>query len=257
MAEVLVGYTGFVGSNLLRQHPFEWLYNSKNIQDIHGQSFSLLVWSGTRAEKWKANQAPEADKAHIDELIEHLHRVAADVAVLISTVDVYPDPQEVDERIDVSQLANHVYGYNRARLETFFREHFAKHLIVRLPALYGQGLKKNIVFDFLNDNETYKIDSRGMFQFYNLDWLWADIQRCLKENLDCVNLATEPVSVEEVVRYAFGRSFKNEVLPKAAEYDFKSIHSRQWGRDDGYLYSKQDVLEGLKAFVGHYPRKEA
>jgi len=257
MPEGVVGYTGFVGSNLLRQHPFEQLYNSKNIQHIRGQRFSLLVWSGTRAEKWKANQEPEADTAHIDELIGHLHGVSADLAVLISTVDVYPNPQGVDERTDVSQLENHTYGHNRGRLEAFFREQFSKHLIVRLPALYGQGLKKNIVFDFLNDNETHKIDSRSVFQFYNLDWIWADIQRCLKEGLDCINFTTEPVSVEEVVRYAFGRNFKNEVLPKAVEYDFKTIHSQLWGRYDGYLYSKQDVLAGLRAFVGQYTRKEA
>jgi dTDP-4-dehydrorhamnose reductase len=256
MAEALVGYTGFVGSNLLRQHAFDRLYNSRDIQDIHGQSFSLLVWSGTRAEKWRANQNPEADKTHVDELIEHLRRVSTDVAVLISTVDVYPDPRGFDERTDVSLLGNHPYGYNRARLEAFFREHFSKHLIVRLPALYGQGLKKNIVFDLLNDNETHKIDSRGVFQFYNVDWIWADIQRCLKEGLYCVNFTTEPVAVEEVTRFAFGRSFKNEILLKFAEYDFKSIHSQLWGRHDGYLHSKQDVLEGLKAFVSHYSRKE-
>ena len=48
----LIGNTGFVGGNLLRQQPFDALFNSKNIDDIAGRSFDLVVCAGVRAEKW-------------------------------------------------------------------------------------------------------------------------------------------------------------------------------------------------------------
>ena len=56
----LIGYTGFVGSNLLRQRPFDACFNSSNIDQIAGRSFDLVVCCGARAEKWKANADPEA-----------------------------------------------------------------------------------------------------------------------------------------------------------------------------------------------------
>ena len=39
------------------------------------------------------------------------------------------------------------YGRNRLQLEQWVREDFNDALIVRLPALYGVGLKKNFLFD--------------------------------------------------------------------------------------------------------------
>ena len=37
-ASALIGYTGFVGSNLLRQRAFDATFNSKNIEQISGRS---------------------------------------------------------------------------------------------------------------------------------------------------------------------------------------------------------------------------
>mgnify|MGYP002224763577 CR=1 FL=1 len=39
------------------------------------------------------------------------------------------------------------YGRNRLQLERWVREDYPNALIVRLPALYGIGLKKNFLFD--------------------------------------------------------------------------------------------------------------
>ena len=39
------------------------------------------------------------------------------------------------------------YGRNRLQLERWVREDFPAALIVRLPALYGKGLKKNCLYD--------------------------------------------------------------------------------------------------------------
>ena len=41
MKNCLIGYTGFVGSNLNSQAQFENLYNSKNIDTIENQEFDF------------------------------------------------------------------------------------------------------------------------------------------------------------------------------------------------------------------------
>src|SRR5471032_1906206 len=97
MRTALIGHTGFVGSNLLRQARFDATYNSSNIEAIAGEEFDLLVCAGVRAEKWIANANPAADRGGIDRLIQALTTVKARRAILISSVDVFITPIEVDE----------------------------------------------------------------------------------------------------------------------------------------------------------------
>lgn len=45
----LIGHTGFVGSNLREQHEFDVFFNSRNIEEIKGGEFDLLVCAGVNA----------------------------------------------------------------------------------------------------------------------------------------------------------------------------------------------------------------
>ena len=59
----LVGYTGFVGSNIYEKGRanIDKVYNSSNISEAFGTHPDLLIYSGLRAEKYLANNAPEKD----------------------------------------------------------------------------------------------------------------------------------------------------------------------------------------------------
>jgi hypothetical protein len=61
MKKAIVGYTGFVGSNIYASGDFDGAYNTKNIQDAFGTCPDLLVYAGMRAEKFLANADPERD----------------------------------------------------------------------------------------------------------------------------------------------------------------------------------------------------
>ena len=93
----LIGVTGFVGGNLQQQMAFDAGFHSRNIDTMAGGDYSLVVCAGAPAEKWRANQAPEADQASLARLTAALEQVQADRVVLVSTVDVYPSPVAVDE----------------------------------------------------------------------------------------------------------------------------------------------------------------
>ena len=146
----LVGYTGFVGSNLFASGSFELGFNSKNIQDAYGLKPDLLVYAGLRAEKYLANNFPEKDFALIEEAERNMERICPQRLVLISTVDVYKDPVEVDEDTEIATDGLHAYGYNRFLLEEWVREHDPNALIVRLPGLFGKNLKKNFIYDYIH-----------------------------------------------------------------------------------------------------------
>ncbi len=192
MKAALIGHTGFVGGNLLREYPFAGRYHSANIDKIAGAHFDLVVCAGAPAAKWKANQDPLADRANLGRLMAALERLKTQRFVHISTVDVYGQANGVDE--DCLPAGATAYGRHRLELEQFVSERFHA-LIVRLPALFGPGLKKNAIYDLMNNNQIEKIDSRSVFQFYNVRHLWRDIRIAAGAKLSLVHLATEPVSM--------------------------------------------------------------
>lgn len=251
-ATALIGYTGFVGGNIKNQNTFDDLYNSQNIGDIEGKEYDLVVSAANRAEMWRINQEPEKDLAEINEYIEHIKKVKIKKLVLISTVGVYKNPNGADEDTPIETEGLTPYGKNRYYLEQFCRDNFDT-TIVRLPGLFGEGLKKNVIFDLLHNNNVDKIHKDGVYQYYNLGNIWKDITTALDNDLPLVNLATPPVSTEEVARYAFDMDFTNipaDVTP--AYWDMHSKYSATYGGEDDYLYSKQQELDDIKAFVKTY-----
>lgn len=254
MADALIGYSGFVGSTLLRQRSFEGLFRANNVHEIEGQSFNLMVGAGAPAQKWIANKDPEGDALKIKGLIRHLQGVRSKTFVLISTVDVFKNPVAVDESSPVDEDGLHAYGLNRRALEKFVQGHFERSLIVRLPGLVGPGLRKNVIFDFLNDNNLATIDSRGVFQFYPMVNLWQDIQTALDAGLDLLHLTAEPISVADVSRLGFGRRFEQAVAPTAGRYDMRSRHAALFGGQGAYQYSARETVQAVRAYAQTEPK---
>jgi hypothetical protein len=249
MKTALIGYTGFVGSNINAQNTFSDTYNTSNIEAIEGQSYDLVVSAANGAEMWRINQEPEKDRAQIEGFIERIKTVKIKKLVLISTVGVYKHPIDVDEDtpIDIDGLPP--YGVNRYYLEQFCADNFDA-LIVRLPGLFGPGLKKNVIYDLLHDNNVDRIHRGGLYQYYNLANIWKDIEIALDNNISLINFATEPVRTDAIAKEAFGIDFTNEpegVTP--ASFDMRSKHAKLYGPSDNYLYSKKQELDDIKAFV--------
>lgn len=244
----LIGHTGFVGGSLARQREFQSRYNSANIDEIVGKSFDTIVCAGVKAEKWRANLDPVADMASIDRLWNALRQAKTRKLILISTIDVYPDPVGVDEATAIDPANSQPYGRHRYELEARARDHFDT-LVIRLPGLFGRGLKKNALYDMLHSHETDRIDSRGVFQFYDIERLAGDIDTAMQNDIQLLNVATGPLSIEEISRDCYGSEFVNHVVDKPARYDMRSINADAFGGSDGYLLSASEVKARLRSWV--------
>lgn len=301
--KILVGYTGFVGSNLVNQTQFDAVFNTLNINDAFESCPDLLIYAGIRAEKFLANTEPERDFNIILNAIENIQKIKPKRIVLISTVDVYPNPISVDEYTSIDDEEGQAYGKNRHYLEKWVEQNFTDYLIVRLPALFGKNLKKNFIYDLIHivpsmlseikflelstkhdwltkyytkqENMFYKLtilsddeknnlkekfleinfsalnftDSRAIFQFYNLNNLWDDINLALVNGIKKLNLATEPISANEIYTSIFNKNFENEILANPPHYDFYSIHSKKFGSSDKYVREKGEVLKDIENFI--------
>ena len=146
----LIGYTGFVGGALMRQAMFSACYNSANIAAIEGQAFGTLVCAAAPGSMLEANRAPDRDAAQIDALIARLATARAERFVLISSIAVLADFAGGDDEATQSFQQELAYGRHRRALEAFVEDHCPGSLIIRLPALFGHGLRKNFLFDLMN-----------------------------------------------------------------------------------------------------------
>lgn len=254
MSNALIGFSGFVGSTLLKQAHFESLYRSTNIGEITGKPFDTVVCAGAPAQKWIANREPEVDQQKIEALIEHLKSMTCKTFVLISTVDVFKNPLGVDEGTSIEESGLHAYGMHRRLLEKFVESHFPHHLIVRLPGLVGPGLRKNVIFDFLNDNNLHVIDSRAIFQFYPMVNLWFDIQVALNAGLKLVHLTAEPISMADVSIQGFGNPFEQTQINSPAVYDMRTRHAQIFDATGHYQYSRRETIQAVRAYAQSEPR---
>ena len=253
MSDALIGYTGFVGSTLLKQHSFECRFRSVNIDEIKGHKFDMVVCAAAPAQKWIANREPDADRQTIEGLITHLRTIKCKTFVLISTVDVFKIPVGVNEDTLVVETDLQPYGLHRRLLEKFVESHFPNHLIVRLPGLVGPGLRKNVIFDFLNNNNLHAIESRGLFQFYPMVNLWFDIQTALRVGLKLVHFTAEPLRVAELSAAGFGETFNQILAGSPAIYDFQSKYVNVFGGHGVYQYSKREAIQAIRAYAQSEP----
>jgi len=251
VSSALLGYTGFVGTTLRGQTTFDALYNSQNISDIRGKQYQLIVCAAAPAAKWKANQDPEEDRANLLVLMEHLRHVEADQFVLISTVDVFKMPPPADENTPVDPNRIDAYGRNRYELEQFVLTQFSDVYIVRLPGLFGAGLRKNFLYDMIHRGSSEWTHADSTFQFYNMANLWSDLQNVLhaRPAIHLIHFATEPVSAREIARHSFGVEYNHQTANPPVFYDMQTIHAKLWGKSGRYIATADEICKQIHAFA--------
>lgn len=245
----LIGHTGFVGTNLASREDYTHFYNSANGSEMRGKTFNEVVCAGVSAIKWLANKNPSQDWQNIRQLIENLAQIKTRRFVLISTVDVYQSPQNVTE-INPADLDGSAYGSHRARLEAFVIEKFSDCLIVRLPALYGEKLKKNALYDLINDNMVESIDPYASFQWYDVRRLAADIRLISESNVRIINICAEPIPMHEIGDKFFpGKLRTSAAVSSSMRYDVRTQHAKLLGGEGLYHFSSDQVLSGIQSYL--------
>ncbi|HYX95444.1 MAG TPA: hypothetical protein VE823_10280 [Geodermatophilus sp.] len=244
----LVGWTGFVGGALDARIAPVARFRSTDVDQLPAADVDEVVCAGAPAEKWRANAEPEADRAGIHRLVDALDGSRAGSCVLVSTVDVFADSRGVDETTPADTAQEQAYGRHRAELEEFVRRRFDDVLVVRLPGMYGPGLKKNLVYDLIHQPGARFAHQDSSFQFYDVRDLWGHVLLARDAGLSVVNLATEPVTSAQVARECFGVDYRCDDRPQVA-YDLRTAHAGALaGREGPYLRSADEVLTGIRSW---------
>ena len=246
----IIGHTGFVGSNLIKSMKFDYMYNTKNISQISEHEYNLLVCSGIPSLKWYANKYPKEDLENIDKLIECLDDVNCENFVLISTIDVYEETFNNQSHVKCSEN-HHSYGRNRHHAEIELKKIFGDKLVIlRLPAVFGNNLKKNVLYDLMN-NELYgRLNLCDKYQWYDVRELWKDIDFVLKDKFKFfveLNLFSEPIVLKEIVDKFFPNIDSSKLYydcDDAIKYDLTTNYFI-----NNYWYCKNTVFRKMKNYL--------
>lgn len=274
----ILGHTGFVGSHLREAYPRAALYNSTNLDrlatDVETDPFSsldLVFCTCVPAVKWMAQAHPEQDWDALQRIQEAIAclRGRCRRFVLISTIDVHNHALEGQREDTVVQetTSQEPYGRHRYAMERWCLEHITgvgpvgpaaregketTVTIVRLPALFGIGLKKNIVFDMLHRQRLDTIQPDSVFQWYDLAWLVEDIRWILERDISVAHLYPDPLRTEDLVARVFPEHLEavrshaqsaGSGAAAAARYNHRTLYPERFAR------STEQVLEAMARFV--------
>ncbi len=246
LMKVLVGDTGLIGSVLQQSANFDATFNSSNIHELPeianmpGQVDELYL-ACLPATKWLVNQDPAKDFNNILSIVDVLTQVWATKVILISTIDIYQSDDCGGNESCWTHFGPLSYGSNRLLFETLVQDTLAFNTcIVRLPAVFHPLIKKNILFDLLNDHNVDQINGNSAYQWYPLKRLWRDIQE-VKGN-EVINLFPPPIETLEII----DKFFPNAEISSGERisYDYRTMATKS-----GYWLSKEEVMDEMEAFI--------
>lgn len=224
---------GFVGTNLVTQLCTTVscdvkAYDSKSINWIGEHHYDTVFCAAPSADKWLANARPRDDYELIEKFERQLRFVKCDEFIHLSTIDAGNYGSEL-----------YSYGRNRFALEQFVIYRFAAS-VIRLPGLFGPGLKKNLLFDIKYNQDYLKnFNLKSTYQFYNINKLLSDVL-IRKIPGQVVTFVNPPLSVKEIMP---------KHLLKKHKFNGGMITYDQMGEKEPYLSSKKAVLREVKEFL--------
>jgi hypothetical protein len=132
-------------------------------------------------------------------------------------------------------------------VEEWIRDRFENACVLRLPGLFGPGLKKNVIYDMMHENGLEKVHPDGVFQYYDTRQLAVDMETAWNQHISLLNLSSVPIATHEIRDRFFPDKKLGGTGPAPAGYDMRSLHASHWQKNvdmttSGYLYQKEEVL---------------
>jgi hypothetical protein len=246
--KILIGNTGLIGQTLKEKINFDFEYNSKTIRDYSPPNGCDLYLSCLPSTKWMVNKDTKTDIETVIGIIKSIGNMTYKNIYLISTIDVYENsPIGSDEEFD-PVFKNFSYGSNRYLFEKMVVKHlnYENVKIFRLPALFSKNIKKNILYDLVNNNNVHMVNKNSSFQWYNLNDLVNDINFYEEKypNDIIINLFTEPLDSKEIINLFPEHKEKVSYLDNRIKYDYKTKYS-----STGYIKTKEIILTQIKNLI--------
>ena len=234
----ILGGEGFIGSAFVRyckNNSINFIsINKKNYKDFIGSRCDILINANGNSKKYLAQQDEMFD---FDASTRSVKRSLVDFIfnkyVYLSASDVYSNTGLLSKthekfKIDVKKISN--YGFHKYLAELCVIHGAKNWLIFRLGGFVGANLKKNPVFDIVN-NKNLQVHENSKFQFMETDKTAEIVFKMIKKNLlnEIFNLVGNGnIKVKEIYEIANKQPLKNHEIKDRFNYNVSNKKIRKF-----------------------------
>ena len=186
----IIGYKGFVGSEISKVSSKKKKFNLiklKRSDDIEKgiNSSDIVIHVANPAKRFYANQNPELDYNETVKKTDQFLKYSNNKKfILISSISCR------------TQL-NTDYGRNRKSCELLVSQH-PNFLILRLGPMFGEGRKKDVLHDILNNEKVY-VSIETKYSYANVNWVAKKIVSLLDNNNKLIEIGSKNfISLKEI-----------------------------------------------------------
>jgi dTDP-4-dehydrorhamnose reductase len=172
----VIGGRGFVGSAFVRL--FEGLelehrvVTRENFEALRGTSCDVLINANGNSNKLLASRESLTDfDMSVRSVAETIDVFSAGAYLYLSSGDVYPDtskPETTREEAIIDPARQSRYGLHKRLAEELVCGTQKRRLVIRMGGFVGPGLKKNAIFDMINNAPVW-LSPASELQFISTD----------------------------------------------------------------------------------------
>jgi nucleoside-diphosphate-sugar epimerase len=204
----VIGANGFVGRNLMRSFLMKninaiGITRETLIGEIQGKHFRKVFFCAGNSKTFLSQKDPQfCLERNVNNLYQYLSNLSYDKFIYVSSVIVYPQTNLLRSEhflIDISDLS--IYGTHKYLAERYVKEFAKTWVILRPTGFFGNGLKKNFLFDLRNNKEEVFLKKSSWIDYMPVEW-FCNVAAILSDKVenDVVNIGSNcPISVLELI----------------------------------------------------------
>lgn len=169
----IIGSSGFLGKtlyNYLKKFFIVKSINKSNLSKFKKRKCDILINANGNSKKYLSEKNFAKDfNLNVNSTVNFLTKLNYDKYIHISTIEVYNNTSAKNktfEKTKIRPLYLSKYGFNKYLSELIVQKIASRWLILRLTGMVGEYMKKNPVFDMLNDQKLF-VNLSSKFMFIN------------------------------------------------------------------------------------------
>lgn len=256
MKVVVIGAKGFVGSAFVA-----WLSECPNVEVVEvtrlnyaqtaGMQSDVVIDASCNSKKYLAEGQPvEEFDLSVRHRLRTLQDFPAALHVHLSSVDVYSDlstpaATREDSPINLQRVSH--YGLHKLLAEQLVQHYADKWLIVRLAGMIGAGLRKNPVYDILQ-NQPLRIHPDSAYQFMATRDVARMVWALVESNVDgeIFNLCGHGLISPQEIAVLADRTLNLSLLEAAAQPRIVHIHTEKIASIMPLPQTKQSLTDFIR-----------
>lgn len=193
----IIGHTGFVGQSV-----YNYLINKCDIYGVNSKTktiptkeFDIVINCAGNAKKYMANKDAAKDFYINTNIFHTILKIKMKQFIHISS-------------IDAAYTSNDNYTISKLILEKCSKLYFPESVIIRIGGIVGPNLKKNVVFDIINNKNLF-VTFNSIYNYISTKEIAKIIKKIIDLNIknEIINIAAlKPISVKEIIEEAQKKS---------------------------------------------------